>query len=480
MVVVVAFALPACLNPGPASEELRDGRQRGPDDNPDGPNPIPTETDGGNNDPIGPGPDPADDPPPGNLVARVLELAQRDDARAMAPAPTVSPQLFELGQFLAFDKVLSGNGDISCMTCHHPTLGTADARSLSIGVGGAGLGMDRSHPEDVRIPRNAPPLFNLHAQPTMFWDNRVAEQRGGIETPAGAEIDAQMRATFDFGAASAQAMFPVTSREEMRGAPGENEVADVADDDLAGIWAALMARLGGIPEYVTLFEAAYPGESFAEMSFAHAANAIAAFEIGAFAADQSPWDRFLRGDAEAMSATALRGAEFFFGRGRCATCHDGPALSDFRAHNTAVPQIGPGKGHGPNGNDDFGFEAISGDPRTRYAFRTPPLRNVELTAPYGHDGAFVTLSSFLAHYRNPREALRRYDPSVLEPALRGTLVPNQEAILRTLDPQLRNVRMDDGDLRDLRAFMAALTDPRSRDLDATIPSRVPSGLPVAD
>lgn len=480
--LVAQFVLAGCLDIPTAAPVPPEANPRSPDENPDGPTPTPMPPEGGG---VRPGPmpppTPAEDPADDALVQRVRTEAQQRGMRPMAPAPAVAAPLAELGQMLAFDKLLSGNGDLSCMTCHHPSLGTADARSLSIGVDGEGLGMARRHPTQARIPRNAPPMFNLHAQPTMFWDNRVARAPGGqLQTPAGAAITPAMAQVLTFGPAAAQAMFPVTSREEMRGAAGENELADVADDDVAGIWEGLMARLGSIPEYRQLFEAAYPGQSFDQMSFAHAGNAIAAFEIQAFAADDTPWDRFLRGEDDAMSASALRGADLFMGRARCVTCHDGAALSDFRAHNTAVPQVGPGRGDGPGGVDDFGAQAVTGDARLRYAFRTAPLRNVELTAPYGHDGAYVTLGAVLAHYRDPARELRAYDPNVLEPVLRSTLVPNQDQIIATLSPLATPVPMNGQDLDDLRAFMGALTDPASRDLLHTIPPSVPSGLPVAD
>jgi len=407
------------------------------------------------------------------------------DRDMMMPAPPTAPpaaptgnELASLGQMLAFDKILSGNGDISCMTCHHPTLGTSDARSLPIGVDGLGLGPDRVHPTDARIARNSPALFNLGGQPTMFWDGRVAGGPGGLVTPAGAAITPQMEATLTMGAVAAQAMFPVTSHEEMRGAAGENELSSIADDDVGAIWEGLMARLGDIPEYVQLFEDAYPGETFESMTFAHAANAIAAFEVDAFRADNTPWDAFVAGEDGALSDAALRGADLFFGPARCVECHRGPAFSDFQAHNTAVPQVGPGAGHGPDGNDDYGREGVTGDPRDRYAFRTTPLRNVELTAPYGHDGTFLTLESFIAHYANPERALRDYNPAVLEPALRDTMLDNHDAILATLDPEARPVPIGPRQIAELAEFLRALTDPR--DYLGTIPDRVPSGLPVAD
>ena len=143
-----------------------------------------------------------DSPPeePGNLTAQGLVqdvrllAVERGIGPLEAPNP-VRPELVELGQALLFDKVLSGNRDISCMTCHHPDLGTGDGRHLSIGQGATGLGLGRIHPEDAFIPRNAPPLFNLHSIDELFWDGRVSvTQRGGkkdgtapvVKTPAGA------------------------------------------------------------------------------------------------------------------------------------------------------------------------------------------------------------------------------------------------------------------------------------------------------
>ncbi len=140
---------------------------------------------------------------------------------------------------LAFDKLLSGNHDISCMTCHHPEIGGDDDLNLSQGVGGEGLGTQRQDGEV--IGRNAQSLFNLHLYENMFWDGRVElGANGEMLTPAGDQLTPEMVDVMQFGVVSAQAMFPVTDALEMRGAPGSNELADLADDDFAGIWAGLM------------------------------------------------------------------------------------------------------------------------------------------------------------------------------------------------------------------------------------------------
>lgn len=411
------------------------------------------------------------------LAAEVRQLtAGRGITRLHRPAP-VRRALVMLGQALAFDKILSGNRDISCMTCHLPALGTGDARSLSIGQGATGLGADRVHPQGVFIPRNAPSLFNLHVVQPLFWDGRVLrDEVTGFHTPAGRELTPRMTRTLEFGALSALPLFPVLSRSEMRADAG-NELAAVADDQPRRVWRRLMGRLGKIPEYRKLFERAYPGQHFEQMTFAHASNAIAGFFVHRLTFNDSPWDRFLAGDDRAMSEVQLLGAKNFM-TARCSVCHNGPALSDSKFHNVAVAQIGPGTGDGLGGRDDFGRMRETGDPAERYAFRTPPLRNVELTAPYGHDGAIVGLRAFIDHYSESDLKLREYDATQLEEALRPTLLPTTEEILGTRDPLLEGVVFPPQVVDEVTEFMKALTDPAARHLRKIVPHRVPSGLPV--
>ena len=415
------------------------------------------------------------------LAAQVRAKAAEHGIEPMPEPPKIKKHLVELGQKLAFDKILSGNKNISCMTCHHPLLATDDDRSLSIGEGGVGLGADRVHPENIFIPRNAPQLFNLHNLPVMFWDGRIEELPGDqIRNPAKEELTPEMRAAFDFGAASAQAMFPVTSRREMRGRLGDpgNELGMVRDDDFTSQWEGLMARLRAIPEYGKLFKKAYPGQKIEDMTFAHAANAIAAFEIDAFAATDTPWDRFLRGDDGALTYDQLRGADLFLGRGLCVACHSGTNLSDLDFHNIGLPQFGPGKGDGPFKDDDFGRERVTKSAADRYAFRTPPLRNVALTGPWGHAGQFVDLGDFIEHYLDAEGSLLNYDVTQIDPELQGTLVPNHADVLATLSPILGAIDVAPDEVPLLVDFMEALTDEHSLDLADKVPATVPSGLPV--
>ena len=334
------------------------------------------------------------------------------------------------------------------MTCHHPAFETGDGRSLSIGQGGAGLGTGRVLGTGVFIPRNAPALFNLFAFDKLFWDGRVSvDSRGEFHTPAGAQLTPAMTRVFEFGAVSALGMFPVTSHTEMRGTSG-NELATIPDDDFTDIWAGLMKRIGKIPEYRRMFEEAYPGQRFDDMTFAYASNAIAGFFVDQLSFTDSPWDRFLGGNDRALSQKQLAGAQQFLSL-KCSICHTGATFSDRQFHDVAVAQIGPGEGNGPSTRDDFGRFNVTADPADLYRFRTTPLRNVELTGPYGHDGAIINLRDFVDHYSESDKKLAAYNPLQLEPLLRGTLLNTTTGDSRAARHAAQGRRDSAGDRRSI-------------------------------
>jgi cytochrome c peroxidase len=399
------------------------------------------------------------------------------------PGPAPDPAKVALGQLLFFDRELSGNRDVSCATCHHPFMHTGDDLPLSIGVGGTGLGTERvmGHGR-TRVPRNATELFDRGAPDwqSMFWDSRITGSPAtGFSTPAGDKLPPGLETIM-----AAQAMFPVTSRDEMRGSIQDgaegNELALLDDTDFPGIWAGLMARLLALAEYEALFRQAYPDVPPAQLGFEHAAGAIAAFEIEAFTLLDSPWDRYLAGDDAALSSEAKRGALLFYGSAGCAQCHAGNLLTDQRHHNIAVPQFGPGK------KDDTGLDTgrflETRIETERFAFRTPPLRNVALTGPWLHNGAYATLEAVIRHHLNPGETLRHYDPGQLPPELQPTLKSDPatlNGLLATLDPLVSTPRsLSDEEVAQLITFLNALTDPAALDLSRHIPPAVPSGLPV--
>ncbi|MEP6729565.1 MAG: cytochrome c peroxidase [bacterium] len=413
-------------------------------------------------------------------------LAATHGVVALPPAVHVRPELVRLGQALAFDPILSGNRNMACMTCHLPGVATGDGKNLSIGEGGIGFGPNRTLGRGVFIPRNAPPLFNLGGVTQLFWDGRVSvDAAGAFHTPANNHVTPAMTQVFEFGAASAIGLFPVTSRTEMRGQFSggtttgftRNELAQIPDTNFTGIWNALMTRIGAIPEYRQLFEAAYPGTQFSSMTFAHASNAMAGFFVDQLTFSDTPWDHFLAGNDAALSPQQFSGANLFMGTtGKCAGCHNGALLSDAKTRNVAVAQFGPGEGNGPGGKDDFGRINVTGVATDKYAFKTPALRNVELTGPYGHAGQFATLHDFVDHYSQSDIKLANYNVNQIDPLLRGTLLPTTADILATRSGALNTLVLTPQQVDDITAYMLALTDPRARNLKGLTPVHVPSGL----
>jgi cytochrome c peroxidase len=405
-----------------------------------------------------------------------------------------------LGQQLFFDKILSGNYNISCATCHHPFAATSDGLSLPVGEGGRGVGVTRDTGDGgdavhERVPRNSPALFNLGAREftTLFHDGRIethAAWPSGIKSPAGAELPSGLDSPL-----AAQAMFPVTSATEMAGQTGENPIADaVAIGDLAGpdgVWAQLAERIQGVRGYAEQFIAVFDDVRAADdIRFTHAANAIAAFESANWRADNSPFDRFLRGERQAMSASAVLGMRVFYAanKGNCASCHSGVFQTDHSFRAIAVPQIGPGKGDGDSGYEDFGRERVTGDPADRYKFRVPSLRNVAQSAPYGHSGAFNTLKSMVRHHLDPIASLYDYDPSQAAIPSRPDLDSQDyvamsdpgvlEAIARA--NELMPTQLTAREIHQLIDFLYALTDPAMLDQRVDVPKSLPSGLPLRD
>ncbi len=399
------------------------------------------------------------------------------------------PQAIALGQLLFYDPILSGNRGVSCASCHHPRFGTSDGLSLGMGDGGAGLGPDRhaaadNRPEE-RIPRNAPALFNLGAAEftRFFHDGRLEDDPSrphGIRTPLGED----MVQGFD-NALSAQAMFPVLSPDEMAGHYGENEVSkSVRMGFLAqpgGAWDRIAGRVAAIPDYRAGFDEVLGPDQ--PIRFADIANVIAAFMAHEWRADDSPFDRYLRGQGD-LPPEAEAGLALFYGRAQCSTCHAGQFQTDHQFHAIAMPQIGPGKkARFEDHHRDTGRMRVTGAPEDAYAFRTPSLRHVTETAPYGHSGAYATLEAVVRHHLDPVAALKRYDPAqaVLidpQPADLGVMGDADEVAAIAAANRLAPVDLTDTEVAQLLAFLAALTDPQAAKGRLGVPVTVPSGLPV--
>ena len=403
------------------------------------------------------------------------------------PVNAQDPALVDLGRSLFFDKILSGNRDVACATCHSALAHTGDGLSLAIGTGASQTGSTRTLGAGRQFtPRNAPSLLSAGLRPVyLFWDGRVSDEFGNARftTPVGSALPSGLTS-----ALAAQAMIPVTNRVEMRGNVGDrdvfgnvNEIAQPADTQYAQIWKATMQRVLAISAYTQKFAAAYPSVPTTQLGFQHAANAIAAFETEAFTKTNSAFDRYLARDDNALSVDAKRGALLFFGKARCSQCHNGPRLGGESFASVAAPQLGPGNGSAAPLDAGRGDPTITGQPQApRFSFRIPPLRNVELTAPYMHDGAYATLEAVVRHYNNVDSAVKAFDVSQLDPSLRGSYHGDPatiNALLSSLDGRLRQpLGLTEDELKTLVAFLKSLTDPSARDMRSVIPSSIPSGL----
>jgi len=243
----------------------------------------------------------------------------------------ITPVKLELGKMLYFEPRLSQSWLISCNTCHNLGLGGVDLMETSIGHGWqAG-------------PRNAPTVLNSVYNLAQFWDGRAADLME-------------------------QAQGPVQAAVEMSSTPERT-----------------VATLKSIPEYVAMFEEAFPGEPDA-VTFENMARAIEAFEA-TLITPNSPFDRYLGGDDAALTEEEKQGLTLFMDAG-CTACHGGILLG-----GSSYQRFGAVRNPGAEllPPEDRGRFAVTGDESDEFAFKVPVLRNVELTAPYFHKGKVWSL-----------------------------------------------------------------------------------------
>ena len=294
-----------------------------------------------------------------------------DTAPAPADNPT-TPEKVELGRMLFMDPRFSSTGTVSCNSCHNVMLGGEDNRSVAMGVHGQTGG------------RSAPTVWNAAFSSSQFWDGRAATLED-------------------------QAKGPVTNPIEM----GMTELEEAMD------------RVRDIPGYRPYFEKAFGGDD--PMTVDNAARAVAAFERSLITPN-SPYDRYVRGDREAMSEQQVRGMATFAEVG-CAACHSGPAFSGPLA-DTGKANFMKFPTFTDNDyvsdykfTDDGGRFQVTGKQTDRDFWKVPTLRNIEMNAPYFHNGAVKTLA---------------------------------EAVQVMAKTQL-NIDLSDQQTADIKAFLSALT-----------------------
>jgi len=421
-------------------------------------------------------------------------MAAADGAGRLGPDGfhPVDPAKAKIGQLLFYDKILSGNRNISCGTCHHHDHAGSDGLSLGIGEGGAGVGPQRTAgtgPDRIvkRIPRNAPALWNLghRSVKQLFHDGRlsVSDLYGnGFDSPAEEWLPKGLETVV-----AAQALFPLVAQFEMAGNPKENEIAGAVHDRIDAAWPILAKRVRTIPEYGQLFVGAFETvDKPEEVTIVDIANAIGAFVISEWQSFDSPFDDWQAGRA-ALPEAAERGRVLFFGRAGCAGCHSGPLFTDQSFHALGLPGFGPGRTRrfDPFARD-VGRMGDSDRLEDAYRFRTPSLRNVALTAPYGHNGAWPTLGGIIRQHLDPAAARATWTPAMARlpeaPWLASTYFvirqDRREMARQAAHIDITPVPLGAAEITDLVAFLQALTGKSAKQRPLGRPENVPSGLTV--
>jgi cytochrome c peroxidase len=317
------------------------------------------------------------------------------------PADPYSAAKAQLGERLFFDPRLSRSGQIACVSCHEPQLGWADGRRYAFGAGRAQGDM------------NTPSIANTGHLRELFRDGRATslEQQATASLDASAEMDTR----------PAQA-------------------------------AAAIARVGG---YAPLFAQAY-GD--ARVDWPRIRDALATFVRGVEVRD-TPFDRFLEGDADALDDAAVRGLHLFRTRARCMNCHSGPLLSDGLYHHLGTSFV-----HVGNYEGRFRVTRSGAD---MGRFRTPGLRGVARTGPWMHNGLIDDLRVVLELYNNGWWQNAKIDDSL------------DEASLPRLDPLIRPLGLSRQDIDDLAAFLRALSPANPYREPPPLPSAVVSNAAAA-
>lgn len=281
------------------------------------------------------------------VLACILQVPDNSFSAPLAPLPVSPPVPLDnlqiaskiaLGKKLFFDPILSVNGTISCASCHVPKNGFADPRPVSLGV------------DDKSGARNAQSVLNAAYERLQFWDGRA----GSLEE---------------------QAIGPLTNPVEM------------ANHN----YQSIVIRLKKNRIYRREFQKVFGGG----ISTDRVAKAIAAFERTLVTPD-TPYDRYLLGDTKALTVAQVRGFSIFKGKGRCIICHSGTLLSDESYHNLGASRQAPLDYL--NYQEDIGRYAVTHNPMDKGRFKTMPLRNIALTAPYMHDGSLKTLDDVVQFY----------------------------------------------------------------------------------
>ena len=330
-----------------------------------------------------------------NPNARQLFTSAAFDPHFFAAPGTPRPSAgeIELGRRLFLDPLLSGEGDRACSTCHVPSKAFTDGQVRSVALGSG----------EGAVLRNSPTMLNAALQAGSFADLKTAY------------LEDQISAV-------------VTNRDEMHGNLDEAAVALRTHPSYAAV--LVDAHRGG--------ESALSGDDLQ--------RALAAY-VRTLVGMDSRFDRHIRGDEEVLTESEKNGFNLFMGKAKCGTCHFAPLFNGTvppTYTEAEVEVLGvPDRKGSLTIDPDVGRSAVSRNPLHRHGFKTPTVRNVELTAPYMHNGAYATLE----------EVVDFYDAG-------GGVGLGMKLDNQTLPPD--SLRLTTDEKRDLVAFMKSLTDAEVR------------------
>jgi len=298
-----------------------------------------------------------------------------------------------VGGILFKSENLSLNGQTSCRTCHLDKFGSADGIPNAVGVFGAGEGRERVLGGGPIVPRNTLALWGRGAPgfETFFWDGKVDFSGGKRISQFGSAPPS------DDALITAVHLPPIEIREmliddalvskyKLESRDRATELQKIIANNLRSKEKDAVAKLATLLAKVA-----------DEITFSDIARSLSSFIRSEFRLKETKFQRFVFGNGK-LSTDELKGAFIFYGKGKCVNCHNGAHFSDFKFHAIPFPQLGFGK----NGfGVDYGRFNVTFRSEDLYKFRTPPLFNVERTAPYSHSGSVPTLEEAIVFHFDP-------------------------------------------------------------------------------
>lgn len=379
---------------------------------------------------------------------RVAALRRAVIANGFVPANelaiAVGPSRAEAGRLIFESDLMSLNGRISCRDCHLDEFGSTDGLPNAVGVGGEGQGIARLSTDGGIIPRNVLPFWGRGGKgfDTFFWDGKVTTRDGKVVSQFGDRPPSTDPLVVAVHLPSVELREMVADTPQVRQKLVSEELFAAEQ-----VQAELAKRFAKDQIIGQELARAY-GKQVDDITFAEVGDALASFIRHEFRIRPSRLEKFVFKKGE-INARELSGGILFYGRGKCAACHNGPYFSDFDFHAVAFPQLGFGK----NGfGIDEGRFNVTLDPADRFLFRTPPLYNVTKTAPYSHSGSLRTLEeAIIAHF----DPLRHIDTKSMTPRERADFFARLGPASREPLP----TPLTDEEVIALAAFLAMLDFP---------------------